>query len=492
MARLKQVVLKGKIDKLRASMAPLEEKRSDIAARKEALKKREDELMQALGEVTDEMPEEDRTVLEEQVDECVRDIDDVQQEDTDNEQAITDLQNEIDQLEQELEAVEAKLEAIAAQAPAGDTTNQRSAATAQTRAKEENHIMHKRTLYGLTYEERSAMFRRDESKAWLNQVRAIAGVGQQRAVNNGEVAIPTVVLGVIRDNMESGSKLIKHVNLQRVPGDGRETILGVTPEAIWTEACGKLNEIDLDMFNVEVDGYKVGAFIPVCNALLEDADDVALGDAVVDSIIKGIGLAIDKAITYGTGYKMPLGIVTRLAQTADPGTNNKYRPWEDLSDTNIVSIPAGTEGVELYAAIMTAASAADGDYSAGEQFWVMSRKTRTSLMAAMLSITANGAVASAVDGELPLIGGKIETLNFMPAGVMAGGYGKLYLLAERAGATVSKSEHVRFIEDQTVFKGTARYDGKPVIPEAFVAMHINGGTVTANAVTFAQDKANAS
>lgn len=490
MARLKQVLLKGKIDKLRASMAPLEEKRSDIAARKEALKKREDELMQALGEVTDEMPEEDRTVLEEQVDECVRDIDDVQQEDTDNEQAITDLQNEISQLEQELEAVEAKLEAIAAQAPAGDTTNQRSAAAMQTRAKEENH-MHKRTLYGLTYEERSVMFGRDENKTWLNQLRALAGIGQQRAVNNAEIAIPTDVLNVINDNMESASKLIKHVNLQRVPGKARQTILGVTPEAVWTEMCGKINEMDLSMYNVEVDGYKVGAYVPVCNALLEDADDIALGDAVMDAIIKGIGLAIDKAITYGTGVKMPLGIVTRLAQTADPGTSDTQRPWEDLSDTNIVSIPAGTEGVELYAAIMTAASAADGDYSAGDQFWAMSRKTRTSLMAAMLSITANGAVASAVDGELPLIGGKIETLNFMPAGVVAGGYGKLYLLAERAGATVSKSEHVRFIEDQTVFKGTARYDGKPVIPEAFVAMHINGGTVTANAVTFAQDKANA-
>ena len=31
---------------------------------------------------------------------------------------------------------------------------------------------------------------------------------------------------------------------------------------------------------------------------------------------QSIGLALDKAIVYGTGVKMPLGIVTRLAQAS--------------------------------------------------------------------------------------------------------------------------------------------------------------------------------
>ena len=46
-----------------------------------------------------------------------------------------------------------------------------------------------------------------------------------------------------------------------------------------------------------------------------------------------------------------------------------------------------------------------------------------------------------------------------------------------------------FIEDNTVFKGTGRYDGKPIIPAAFVAIGIN--SVTPNAtMTFAPDNAN--
>ena len=63
-------------------------------------------------------------------------------------------------------------------------------------------------------------------------------------------------------------------------------------------------------------------------------------------------------------------------------------------------------------------------------------------------------------------------------------------MVERAGRQIGQSEEARFIEDQTVFKSTARYDGLPVIPESFVAIGINGATVSAGAVTFAADTAN--
>lgn len=91
---------------------------------------------------------------------------------------------------------------------------------------------------------------------------------------------------------------------------------------------------------------------------------------------------------------------------------------------------------------------------------------------------------------MPVIGGAIEILNFMPDYVMVSGYFDLYTLAERAGQQFASSEHVRFLQDQTVFKGTARYDGAPAIAEAFVAIGLNGTSVDATAVTFAPDEAN--
>ena len=94
-----------------------------------------------------------------------------------------------------------------------------------------------------------------------------------------------------------------------------------------------------------------------------------------------------------------------------------------------------------------------------------------------------------MNGTMPVVGGVAEVLSFIPDNVIIGGYFELYLLAERADVRLAQSEHVRFIQDQTVFKGTARYDGLPVIAEAFVAIGINGVTPTA-AMTFAADTAN--
>ena len=63
------------------------------------------------------------------------------------------------------------------------------------------------------------------------------------------------------------------------------------------------------------------------------------------------------------------------------------------------------------------------------------------------------------------------------------------LLAEREGTTLEQSAEVKFIEDQTAFKATARYDGKPVRGEAFVIVRYDN-TAATTSLTFASDAAN--
>lgn len=111
------------------------------------------------------------------------------------------------------------------------------------------------------------------------------------------------------------------------------------------------------------------------------------------------------------------------------------------------------------------------------------------LTAQALGFNAAGAIVTGLNNTMPVIGGDIVTLDFVPVGDVIVGYFDLYLLAERAGAQLAQSEHARFIEDQTVFKGTARYDGMPVFGEAFAVMNING-EAPATTATFPPDKAN--
>lgn len=223
--------------------------------------------------------------------------------------------------------------------------------------------------------------------------------------------------------------------------------------------------------------------------MLEDSD-IALATEIISALGQAIGYALDKAILYGTGTKMPLGIVTRLTQATKPsGYSTTARAWANLTTSNVLAISGKTDAA-LFKELVIASGNAKADYSHGEMFWAMNEKTFTKLVANALTINAAGAIVTGQNGTMPVIGGAIEKLSFIPDDVIIGGYGDLYLLAERAGTAISQSEHARFIEDQTVFKGTARYDGLPVIAEGFVAIGIGGTKPTANAVTFAEDTAN--
>ena len=144
---------------------------------------------------------------------------------------------------------------------------------------------------------------------------------------------------------------------------------------------------------------------------------------------------------------------------------------------------------QLVAAIVTDFGAAKGKYSRGEKVFVMNEKTYTALAAQCISVDAQGNIVTGIFDRMPVIGGVIEVLDFVPDNVIVGGFFDLYLLGERAAAKFASSEHVKFLADQTVMKGVARYDGKPSIAEGFVAIGINNTTPNAS-MTFAPDTAN--
>jgi HK97 family phage major capsid protein len=241
--------------------------------------------------------------------------------------------------------------------------------------------------------------------------------------------------------------------------------------------------------NAEFGCWKVAGYFAVCNSNIEDAD-IDLEAELLSAIGRAIGLALDKAILYGTGVKMPLGIVARLAQTSQPADYlPTARPWVDLHTTHILTIANSVTGVDLFKTIMLDSAVIKGKYSRGEKVWVMNETTYTFLKAQAMSVNAAGAIVAGVDGTMPVIGGIVEVLDFVPDYVVLGGYFDVYALAERAGTKFMTSEHVRFLQDQTVFKGTARYDGRPLAGEAFVIVNY-ANTSPETSKDFADDDAN--
>ena len=388
------------------------------------------------------------------------------------EQRVAELEKEIADLEKEQEP-----EAEPETKPAEDSRS--------------NYKMNTRKAFkGMNETEIKAFIEREDVKSMLAVVRT--AISEKRGLSGGELTIPEVVTDFIRENIMEYSKLYKHVNLRQVRGTARETVEGTFPEAVWTDCCANVHELAMDITDAEVSCWNIGGYIPVCRSTLQDSD-VDLAAEIITALGASIGLGLDKAIVFGLGTRMPLGIFTRLAQTAKPADYSATeRAWVDLHTSNIKTITtANSTGIKLFENILIDAAAAKGKYSRGEKVWVMNETTFTALKVAGLSVNAAGAIVTGMNGSMPVTGGVVEVLDFMPDNMIVGGYFDLYLLAEREGITFDESDHVMFLNRKRIYMANARYDGKPTIAEGFVAIGINNTTPSAASVVFPPDTANA-
>ena len=453
---LRAIMLKAKIDKKREELKKLKEKDAEFTTR-------EAELEAAIGEA---QTEEEQQVVSGQVETFETEKKEHDEKKENLEKEIEDLENDLKKEEQQPE------EPVRAREPKG----------------EKRTMENRRKFFGMNAQERTAFFANENVKNFLQRVRELGF--EKRAVKGADLTIPTEILDLIRENIMDYSKLVRRVRLRTVSGKARQTVMGTVPEAVWTEMCAKLNEIDFGFTQTEVDGYKVGGVIYICKATLEDSD-YDLAEEIITALGIAIGIALDKAILYGFGTKMPLGIVTRLEQTSEPSDYPaNARPWVDLHTSNVITIDSGKTGLEFFKEIVAAGGKTKNRYARGEKFWAMNETTYTKIKIEAMNFNMAGAIVSVQDGTMPVAGGDIEVLSedIIADNNIVCGYGELYLLAERAGSEFERSDEYKFAEDQVAFKGSARYDGEPVIAEGFVSIGL--GSAPAKSATFAGDKAN--
>lgn len=468
---------------LRRSIDNKKKELEQLRGKEAAFKKRETELEAAIAEVTEATDEEQQKAVEEEVAKY-------EAEKSAFDKAKDECAAAIDRLEEELKGIEEA-------APAEEPPTEETMIIEETERSKRNRMINiniralpreQRAFDALPMQTRQEIVARQDVKNFLKELRSMKG-GAQRAVSGADLTIPIVFLDLISENMFRYSKLLNRIRVRNVRGEARQTIAGTVPEAIWTEMCAAINELEFVFNQITVDGYKVAGFVPVCNSILED-NDINLASWIVEMLSESIGLAEDKAILYGTGIKMPMGIVSRLAQTAKPSDYPANAPaWVDLHTTNIQKIDSTLTGAAFWAALTVATGNAYSLYARGEKFWAMNSKTYNLLKSKVITFTATGDIAAGVFATLPIITGDIDILEFIPDGDIIGGCGDLYLWVNRGEIQIDADRSVQFIQDNTVFRGKARADGTPVIPQSFVAININGSEVTTS-MTFAADTAN--
>lgn len=466
---LKILALQKKRTSLQAQLKSLRAKRKQLRADETALQQKVEEL----EEITPE--------LEQQIDQLTE-----QQTQTDDE--IADVQDQLDDVETQIADLQDKI--------GGEPPADRSAGKhpAQRNTPAASRFNCRSRCFGAR-EERDAFYAQSEVKDFIGRVRSMcsmAAASNRRSVTGADLSIPTQILDVLRDNLEQYSKIINCVRKRSVRGKSRQNVIGDIPEGVWMEMSGALNDLEFILSDIEVDGYKVGGVIIIDNYLLEDSD-VALGEEILYMLGQSIGYAVDKGIVYGKGpsSKMPVGIVTRLAQTEQPGYwGANQGEWTDLHGSNILKLNlANANGAEFFTPLLQALRKAKKKKMSGDRVWLMNEATKDDLLIRALGFDASAAIVSGMKDTMPILGGEIITLDFIPDNEIVGGYLIMYLLAEREGGQFGYSDLPLYIQDKTVFKGTARYDGQPVFGECFVAVSYDNTEVTTE-MKFASDYAN--
>lgn len=460
-----------------------------LRARRKQLRADEQTLEKQIEEAEDVSPE-----LETQIDELSAQLTEVNDAIEAAQDAIDTLDAEISAMEEDVEDVvdealdeEAEDDGTRSRKPSGrrSTQSRRRSVTAGSGR------FNCRSRCFDTRAERDAFYTRGEVKDFLTRVRALATAGR-RSVTGAELTIPEVVLDLLRDNMHKYSKLISHVRLRNVRGNARQPIIGDVPEAIWMEMTGILNDLEFRISELEVDGFKLGGIMIADNSTLADSD-IALGEEILYMLGQSIGLGYDKGLIYGKGptSKMPVGVVTRLAETSQPSYWGANRPdWTDLHSSHICKLNIGSAtGENFFTPFLQVLAKAEPKFSADGLVWVMNDKTRKDILIRSLGFNSAAAIVAGMDNTMPILGGVIETEEFMPDYEVAGGYFGEYLSVEREGATFARSDIPLFIQDKTVFKGTARYDGQPIRGEAFVLVNY-ANTDPTTEMSFATDYAN--
>lgn len=307
------------------------------------------------------------------------------------------------------------------------------------------------------YETRSQMLDRLNQPEVREFYATVANaVKDKRAIAGTDIVIPEQVINMIQQRLGDYSTLYKEVTVEQLNGTARIIMDGAIPEAIWMEMCDPVQELASGFSQTELDGFKVGGFIPVCNAILEDAM-INLANFIETRLAMAIAKSLDKAILVGAGAasKQPLGIITALATVTARNVNTDGTLGDIVG--NMALIDDGSDGVPV-----------------GEVIAVMKRSTYYKQIAPQTFLpTADGrlVIQTAQSPRLP-DGTRVVFSQYAPDNKIVLGDFKKYLLGERRGVQLSVSTDVRFIEDQTVFKGTARYDGKPIYNDYFVVITI--------------------
>ncbi|HEK9101972.1 TPA: phage major capsid protein [Bacillus pseudomycoides] len=312
-------------------------------------------------------------------------------------------------------------------------------------------VLNSRGLHALTNEERS----------YYNEViasgEAFAGV---------EKLIPATVIERVFEDLVKNRPLLQAIDFVNVTGL-TEWIMkkGEIPAAWWGKLCDDIKQIIDDGFEkVQLNLYKLSAYIPVCKAML-DLGPEWLDRYVRTVLMESMYIALEKAVIGGTGNGEPIGMMKNLDGAVVGGV------YPDKTAVTLNDLTPKTLGKEIMAPLTDG-----GKRNVANVIMVVNPVDYWSrVFPAITFRNANGEYVQ--NTAIPI---QFIQSTEVPTGKAVGGMAKDYFLGIGSNQKIEYSDEVKFIEDERVYIAKQYANGRPKDNKSFLVFDVSklGDTVT--------------
>ena len=308
-----------------------------------------------------------------------------------------------------------------------------------------------------------------ETGYWQKVTEAMKSTNPKQALEDLDVVMPETVIDSVFEDLRANHPLLNAVNFRAVSGHVRMMMNtdGIN-KAQWGELCDEIVKEILSGFK-EVDSglFKLSAFIPICNSML-DLGPQWLDRYIREILYEALANGLEDGIINGDGDKQPIGMIRQVGDDVTV-TGGKYPAKAAVEVTdfspetlgNLMSLlAAGPNGKyrtvsglillvnpqDYFRKVMPATTimAPDGTY-------------RNNILPYPVQIIQSFAVG---------LGEAIFGIGRRYFGSVASGY-------NRSGR-IEYSDSYRFLEDQRVYRIKLLANGFPLDNSSFLRLDISG------------------
>lgn len=352
---------------------------------------------------------------------------------------------DIDALSQEVEELQEERKALIEKAETRKATLERIAKSnnLDVLEKEGKEMSEERKVVTETAEYRSAFLKNLQGKK-LNEEEKRALTSAQ---NSAGAVIPTTTQNLIMQKLEEAAPLLNEIELMRVNGNVSFAVEADATDANTHVEGATITEDGDVLIPVTLGTNEITKYITVSKTVANMSVD-AFEKWLTNMLAKRIARKITKLIISGTGENQPKGI-------------SKANTWDE---TNSVTVAA--EGKLTEDNITSLTALLPGGYDANAK-WLMSKKTLLSDFRPLQNKSKNDIFVKE-NGKYYVEGYEVMLDDSV---ILHEAYlGDFKMYAGNLGEDVSVDTDKMLSKNSFEFLGSANFDGKPAIGEAFVKL----------------------